>query len=112
MYALARLLLRRSPLLRRDSLKSVMTSSVAVISRKDVTYLSDEEGHFLTGSKKALKRWRNYFEEISTVEFPYPVIPSAAPTLGPVQKITMGREALKKMRPCKATVPDDMAVDQ
>ncbi|VDP07426.1 unnamed protein product [Heligmosomoides polygyrus] len=60
-----------------------------------------------------MKRWRDYFEEISTVEFPHPAIPSTAPTHGPVQNIT-GEEieaALKKMRPDKATGPDDMAAD-
>ncbi|VDO84366.1 unnamed protein product [Heligmosomoides polygyrus] len=34
-------------------------------------------------------RWRDYFEEISTVEFPHPAIPSTVPTHGPVQKITV-----------------------
>ncbi|VDP62316.1 unnamed protein product [Heligmosomoides polygyrus] len=63
--------------------------------------------------KKALKRWRDYFEEISTVEFPHPAIPSTAPTHGPVQKITVEEieAALKKMRPGKATGPDDVAAD-
>ncbi|VDP13764.1 unnamed protein product [Heligmosomoides polygyrus] len=41
------------------------------------------------------------FEEISTVEFPHPTIPSMAPTHGPVQKIIVeeAEAALKKMRP-------------
>ncbi|VDP53861.1 unnamed protein product [Heligmosomoides polygyrus] len=34
--------------------------------------INDEGGHLLTDHKKALKRWRDYFEEISTVEFPHP----------------------------------------
>ncbi|VDP19064.1 unnamed protein product [Heligmosomoides polygyrus] len=63
--------------------------------------------------KNSLKRWRDYFEEISTVEFPHPAIPSTAPTHGPVQKITVEEieAALKKMRPGKATGPDDVAAD-
>ncbi|VDP07722.1 unnamed protein product [Heligmosomoides polygyrus] len=65
--------------------------------------------------KKALKRWRDYFEEISTVEFPHPAIPSTAPTHGPVQKITVKTrrklKAVKMMTPGKATGPDDMAAE-
>ncbi|VDO85383.1 unnamed protein product [Heligmosomoides polygyrus] len=42
-----------------------------------------------------------------------PTIPSTAPTHGPVQKITVEETeaALKKMRPGKATGPDDVAAD-
>ncbi|VDP07432.1 unnamed protein product [Heligmosomoides polygyrus] len=59
--------------------------------------------------KKALKRWRDNFEEISTVEFPHPT----SRTHGPFQKITMEEieVALSKMRPGKATGPDDVAAD-
>ncbi|VDO91102.1 unnamed protein product [Heligmosomoides polygyrus] len=55
--------------------------------------------------KKELKRWRDYFKEISAAEIPYPGIPSTFPIHGPVQKITMEEieAALKKMRPGKAT---------
>ncbi|VDP10971.1 unnamed protein product [Heligmosomoides polygyrus] len=75
--------------------------------------INDENGHLLMDRKKALKRWRDYFEEIATVEFPHPVIPSTAPTHGPVQKITVAEieAALKKMRPGKATGPDDVAAE-
>ncbi|VDP46820.1 unnamed protein product [Heligmosomoides polygyrus] len=61
--------------------------------------INDENGHLLMNRKKALKRWRDYFEEISTVEFPHPAIPSTAPTHGPVQKITVeeNEAALKKI---------------
>ncbi|VDP57569.1 unnamed protein product [Heligmosomoides polygyrus] len=75
--------------------------------------INDENGHLLTDRKEALKRWREYFEEISTVEFPHPAIPSTTPTHGPVQKTTVEETeaALKKMRPGKATGPDDVAAD-
>ncbi|VDO39606.1 unnamed protein product [Heligmosomoides polygyrus] len=66
--------------------------------------INDENGRLLMDLKKALKRWRDYFEEISTVEFPHLAIPSTAPTHGPVQKI--GRRC-----PGKATGPDDVAAD-
>ncbi|VDP44123.1 unnamed protein product [Heligmosomoides polygyrus] len=32
--------------------------------------ISDESGHLLTDRKETLKRWRDYFEEFSTEEFP------------------------------------------
>ncbi|VDP07031.1 unnamed protein product [Heligmosomoides polygyrus] len=75
---------------------------------------NDENGHLLMDRKKALRRWRNHFEGISTVEFPLPVIPSAAPTHGPVQKIIVDGEteaAMKKVRLGKATGPDEVAAD-
>ncbi|VDO86922.1 unnamed protein product [Heligmosomoides polygyrus] len=63
--------------------------------------------------KSAYGGWRDYFEEISTAEFPHPAIASTAPTHGPVQKITVEETeaALEKMRPSKATGPDDVAAD-
>ncbi|VDO20141.1 unnamed protein product [Heligmosomoides polygyrus] len=36
---------------------------------------NDEDGRLLMDRKKALMRWRDYFEEISTVEFSHPPIP-------------------------------------
>ncbi|VDP00225.1 unnamed protein product [Heligmosomoides polygyrus] len=56
--------------------------------------INDENGHLLMDRKKSLKRWRDYFEETST-------------------KITMEENevAWKKMRPGKATGPDDVAAD-
>ncbi|VDP15935.1 unnamed protein product [Heligmosomoides polygyrus] len=78
-------------------------------SREEV----DENDHLLTDRKKVLKRWCGYFEEIFTVEFPPPAITSTAPTHGPVQKITVEETeaALEKMRPGKATGPEDVAAD-
>ncbi|VDP02162.1 unnamed protein product [Heligmosomoides polygyrus] len=75
--------------------------------------INDESGHLLTDRKKALKRWRDYFGEISTTEFPHPAIPSVASVHGPVHKITVEETeaALKKMKPGKATGPDDLAAD-
>ncbi|VDP03021.1 unnamed protein product [Heligmosomoides polygyrus] len=75
--------------------------------------INDENGRLLMDREKALKRWRNYFEEISTAEFPHPALLSTAPTHGPVQKITVEETeaAVKKMRPGKATGPDDVAAE-
>ncbi|VDP54324.1 unnamed protein product [Heligmosomoides polygyrus] len=63
--------------------------------------------------KKTLKRWRDYFDEISTVEFPHPAIPSAASIHGPVQEITVeDTEAdLRKVKASKTTGPDDAEAD-
>lgn len=33
---------------------------------------SDENSHLPKDHRKALKRWRDYFEQICTVEFPHP----------------------------------------
>lgn len=44
--------------------------------------INDENFHFLTDRKRALKRWLDQFEEISTLEFPHPSIPSTAPSDG------------------------------
>ncbi|VDP10495.1 unnamed protein product [Heligmosomoides polygyrus] len=75
--------------------------------------INDENGHLLMDRKMALNRWRNDFEEIPTVEFAYPAIPSAPPVYGPVQEITVDETeaVLRKMKPGKATVPDDLAAD-
>ncbi|VDO97082.1 unnamed protein product [Heligmosomoides polygyrus] len=63
--------------------------------------------------KMVLNRWRTYFEEVSTVEFAHPSIPSPPPVYSPVQKITVEEveAALKKMKPGKATGPDDLAAN-
>ncbi|VDO72663.1 unnamed protein product [Heligmosomoides polygyrus] len=54
----------------------------------------DENDHLLTNGKRALRRWHDYFEGIST-------------------KITVEEteEALKKMKPGKSAGPDDIAAD-
>ncbi|VDP30617.1 unnamed protein product [Heligmosomoides polygyrus] len=59
---------------------------------------------------RAAKRWHDYFEETSNVEFNHPAIPSAPPVYGPVQKITVreNEAALRKMKLRKATGPDDL----
>ncbi|VDO25316.1 unnamed protein product [Haemonchus placei] len=68
--------------------------------------INDENGHFLTDRRQTLKRWREYFANISTVEFAHPAIPCAPPVHGPVQKITVNETitALKKMKSGKAQV--------
>ncbi|VDP13603.1 unnamed protein product [Heligmosomoides polygyrus] len=74
--------------------------------------INDESGHLLTDHKKALKRC-DYFEGVSTMEFPHPAIPSLASVHGPVHKITVEKTeaALRKMRPGKANGPDEVAAD-
>ncbi|VDP11674.1 unnamed protein product [Heligmosomoides polygyrus] len=75
--------------------------------------INDENGHLLMNRKRAMERWHDYFERISTVEFAHPPIPRVPPTHGPVQKITVEETeaALKKMKPGKATGPDDIAAE-
>ncbi|VDP47401.1 unnamed protein product [Heligmosomoides polygyrus] len=75
--------------------------------------INDESGHLLTDRKKALERWRDYFEKISTTDLPHPAIPSVASVHGPVHKITVeeAEAALKNMKPGKTTGPDDLADD-
>ncbi|VDP29722.1 unnamed protein product [Heligmosomoides polygyrus] len=73
--------------------------------------INDENGYLFMDRKEELKRWRDYFEEISTVEFPHLAIPSMAH--GPVRKITVEvvEAALKMMRPGKGTGPNDGAAN-
>ncbi|VDP40948.1 unnamed protein product [Heligmosomoides polygyrus] len=51
--------------------------------------VNDHNDHLLTNRKRAMRRWHDYFEEISTVEFDHPSIPCVPPTRRPVQKITL-----------------------
>ncbi|XGW01098.1 hypothetical protein V3C99_013785 [Haemonchus contortus] len=75
--------------------------------------INDENGHLLTDRRQTLERWREYFANISTIEFAHPAILCAPPVQGPVQKITVNETiaALKKMKSGKATGPDDLAAD-
>ncbi|VDP12487.1 unnamed protein product [Heligmosomoides polygyrus] len=75
--------------------------------------INDDNGHLLMNRKRAMERWHDYFERISTVEFSYPPIPCVPPTHGPVQKITVEEmdAALTKMKQGKATGPDDIAAE-
>lgn len=52
--------------------------------------LNDENVHLLMDHKEALKQWCDYFEEISTEEFPPPAVSSVAPIHGPIRKINGG----------------------
>ncbi|VDO81650.1 unnamed protein product [Heligmosomoides polygyrus] len=45
--------------------------------------INDENGHLLMDRKRAVKQWRDYFEEISNVEFEHPDVPFASPLYGP-----------------------------
>ncbi|VDP07617.1 unnamed protein product, partial [Heligmosomoides polygyrus] len=75
--------------------------------------INDENGHLLTNRKRAMKRWHDYFERISTEELAHPPIPCVPSTHGPLQKSTVEETeaALKKMKPGKATGPDGIAAD-
>ncbi|XGW34046.1 hypothetical protein V3C99_018088 [Haemonchus contortus] len=75
--------------------------------------INDENGRLSTDRRQVLKRWREYFANISAVEFAHPAIPCAPPEPGPVQKITVNETitALEKMKSGKATGPDDVAAD-
>ncbi|EYB90748.1 hypothetical protein Y032_0214g2313, partial [Ancylostoma ceylanicum] len=75
--------------------------------------VNDEHGQLITDRKKATKRWCDYFEKISTEEFSHPSIPQLPPTCGPIQPITVEETmaALKRMKPGKATGPDDVAAE-
>ncbi|VDO80682.1 unnamed protein product [Heligmosomoides polygyrus] len=75
--------------------------------------INDENGHLLMDRKRAVKRWHDYFEEVSNVEFDHPAIPFASPVYGPVQKILVSETeaAPKKMKSGKATAPDDLPAD-
>lgn len=75
--------------------------------------INDHNGNLLSNTFQVTERWRTYFQEISTKEFPHPPIPDSAPVAGPVRSIDKSEvaDALQKMRPGKATGPDDMAVE-
>ncbi|VDL71497.1 unnamed protein product [Nippostrongylus brasiliensis] len=50
---------------------------------------------------KVMKRWRDYFEKISTEEFLHPPLPHAEPIPGPILSISAEEVmlALRKMKP-------------
>ena len=75
--------------------------------------INNESGELLINSEKVRERWRNYFEKISSEEFPHPPIPSTSPVEGPIREIDINEveEALKKMKLGKATGPDDIPVE-
>ncbi|VDO69069.1 unnamed protein product [Heligmosomoides polygyrus] len=75
--------------------------------------ISDENSHLRMNRKEALKRWRHYFYGMSTEEFSHPAAPSADPIHGPIHNVTVeeSEAALRKMRPSKATGPDELPGD-
>ncbi|KAL6729362.1 hypothetical protein Aduo_000423 [Ancylostoma duodenale] len=75
--------------------------------------VNDEKDQLLMDRKMAKQRWRDYFKKVSTEEFVHPPIPEVPPTFGLVQPITIEETmfALKRMKPGKATGPDDMAAE-
>ncbi|VDO94726.1 unnamed protein product [Heligmosomoides polygyrus] len=64
--------------------------------------INDENGHLLTERKKALKRWCDYFEGIST---------ELLSMFRPQITVKETDAALRMMRPGKATGPDDLPAD-
>uniref|UniRef100_A0A183G742 Reverse transcriptase domain-containing protein n=1 Tax=Heligmosomoides polygyrus TaxID=6339 RepID=A0A183G742_HELPZ len=75
--------------------------------------INDDNGRLLMDRKRAVKRWHDYFEEISNVEFEHLAVPFASPVYSPVLKIRVSESeaALKKMKSGKATGPDDLPDD-
>nr|CDJ86573.1 endonuclease-reverse transcriptase HmRTE-e01 [Haemonchus contortus] len=75
--------------------------------------INDENGHLSKNRRRTLKRWREYFANISTIELANPAIPCAPPVHGPIQKISVNETitTLKKVKSGKATGPDDIAAD-
>lgn len=75
--------------------------------------INDENGRLLSNAEQAKERWRQYFEKISTEEFPHPLLPHAMPVLGAIPLITSSEvaEALKAMKSGKTTGPDDIAAE-
>ncbi|WKY15852.1 hypothetical protein Q1695_000939 [Nippostrongylus brasiliensis] len=50
--------------------------------------VNDEHGQLSMDTKKLMERWRDYFEKISTGEFPHPPLPHAEPVPGPILPIS------------------------
>ncbi|VDP19030.1 unnamed protein product [Heligmosomoides polygyrus] len=48
--------------------------------------INDENGHLLMDRKRAAKRWHDYFEEISNVEFEHPAARFASAVHGPCRR--------------------------
>ncbi|EYC17011.1 hypothetical protein Y032_0032g2616 [Ancylostoma ceylanicum] len=70
-------------------------------------------GNILRGSNDVTERWRQYFEQTFNVEFPHSPIPFVKSVQGPVLPVAPAEvsEAIRKMKPNKATRPDDIPVD-
>ena len=75
--------------------------------------VNDKDGKLIVNRQAASERWREYFENISTQEFPHPPIPRAPATPGPVPAISAEEveEAIKRMKTGKAAGPDDIATE-
>ncbi|VDL78252.1 unnamed protein product [Nippostrongylus brasiliensis] len=75
--------------------------------------VNNDHDQLIMDTKKDMERWRNYFEKTSTEEFPHPPLPQAEPIPGPILPISAEEVvlALRKMKPGKATGPDDVAAE-
>ncbi|VDO19711.1 unnamed protein product [Heligmosomoides polygyrus] len=97
-----------------DKFEMRMVKDIVIdLPKYAIVSVNDDSGHLLMNRKRAMKLWHDYFERISTVEFAHPLIACVPPTQGPMQKIIMEETeaALKRMKPGKATSPDDIAAD-
>ncbi|EYB95898.1 hypothetical protein Y032_0155g3079 [Ancylostoma ceylanicum] len=70
-------------------------------------------GNILRGPNDVMERWRQCFEQTFNEEFPHPPIPFVESVQGPVLPIPPAEvsEAIRKMKPNKATGPDDIPAD-
>uniref|UniRef100_A0A7I4Y411 CMP/dCMP-type deaminase domain-containing protein n=1 Tax=Haemonchus contortus TaxID=6289 RepID=A0A7I4Y411_HAECO len=91
--------------------EAIVVAAVATQHRPLICTLKIAPPKPKLAERQTLGRWREYFANISKVEFAIPAIPCAPPIHGPVQKITVNEAitALKKTKSGKATGPDDLA---
>ncbi|EYC29927.1 hypothetical protein Y032_0005g2338 [Ancylostoma ceylanicum] len=70
-------------------------------------------GNILRGPNDVMERWRQYFEQTFNEEFPHLPIPFVKSVQGPVLPVAPAEvsEAVRKMKPNKATGPDDIPAD-
>ncbi|EYC32507.1 hypothetical protein Y032_0003g1619 [Ancylostoma ceylanicum] len=70
-------------------------------------------GNILRDPNDVMERWRQYFEQTFNEEFPHPPIPFVKGVQGPVLPVAPAEvsEAIRKMKPNKATGSDDIPTD-
>lgn len=75
--------------------------------------IKDKNGKRLQNKRDILKRWQQYFNEISNYEFDHPPTPEISPHLGPLPQISVEEVtvAIRKMKNSKAPGPDDLPSD-
>ncbi|EYB95903.1 hypothetical protein Y032_0155g3082 [Ancylostoma ceylanicum] len=67
-------------------------------------------GNILRGPNAVMERWGQYFEQTFNEEFPHPPIPFVKSVQAPVLPVAPVEvsEAIRRMKPNKATGPDDI----